>query len=116
MPADAGAALTDLLARVRVAVLALAPDEADPAASSEPTGFADGVAHALGVIADLQAALQDGEDTLRTLLVADMGLAVARIHEATPAARGSIVALLAQAVSVLANEPPEDASGSLPSA
>lgn len=116
MAADPGAALTDSLAGVRVAVLALAPDEADTTAPSDPALCADGVARALGTIADLRAALEDGEDTLRTLLVADMGLAVEHIREATPADRGRIVALIAQAVSVLANEPPEDASGgSLPS-
>ena len=105
--------LAEPLARARVAVLDLAPGE-DPETGPEPPAAA--LARALAVIAELRSILESGDDTLRALLAADMELAVGALGSATSAQRGRVVALVAQALSVLADDPPRDEpGGSLPS-
>jgi hypothetical protein len=120
MPADKGRkGFVDILARARVAVLALAPDESpDEAPPSSPeSGNADSAAQrASAAITELQAALEHGDDTLRALLATDMAMAVDGAGSATAGERGRLVALLVQALSVLADDPPaDDPGGSLPS-
>jgi len=123
MPAEKGRkAFADILAHARVAVLALPPDETpddapDASPSSPGSGNADGAAQrASAAIAELQSALERGDDTLRTLLATDMAIAVHGAGSATAGERGRLVALLVQALSELADDPPEnDPGGSLPS-
>ena len=123
MPADKGRkAFADILARTRVAVLALAPEESPDASSHSDPRSDDtddpthGAERASAAIAELQTALEGADDTLRTLLAMDMASAVDGTGSATAAARGRLVALLVQALSVLADDPPEnDPGGSLPS-
>lgn len=116
MPADKGPkAFADILARARVAVLALAPEES-PDASPHSDNPSQAAERASAAIAELQTALEGGDDTLRTLLAMDMASAVDGGGSATAGVRGRLVALLVQALSVLADDPPEnDPGGSLPS-
>jgi chemotaxis protein histidine kinase CheA len=116
VPADAVREdLAELLARARIAVLALAPEESPEGQSDAPAP--DAWEDASAAIARLLPALEDGDDTLRALLAVDMALGVE--HAASETAghgRGKLVSLLSQALSVLAGDPPvDDSDGSLPS-
>lgn len=116
MPAEgARGAFSESLARARVAVLALAPEDDSLEVPAAPV--ADAVAaRAVAAVADLQNVLEAEEDTLRAMLAADMAVAVARAGAAQAGERGRVVALLAQALAVLADEPPPDEAGrALPS-
>ncbi len=122
MPAEKGRkAFADVLARARVAVLDLAPEEGhDPSRPSvespSPDQDLSRSERASAAVAELQAVLEAGDDTLRTLLAADMALAVGAATSADTAALGRLVALLVQSLSVLADDPPEnEPGGSLPS-
>jgi chemotaxis protein histidine kinase CheA len=122
MPPDKGRkALADVLARARVAVLDLAPEESHDSFrrstdSPSPDEALPRSERASAAVAELQALLEGGDDTLRTLLAADMVLAVDAAASANGAALGCLVALLMQSLSVLADDPPEnEPGGSLPS-
>jgi chemotaxis protein histidine kinase CheA len=113
MPADSGRqALSGLLARARVAILALAPDDTP---DSPPPVDAEAAARASAALGALAAALEHGEDPLRVLLAVDMAQAVdmavdpAMNQVSLPTrGRGKLVAVLIQALSVLAADPLAD--------
>lgn len=107
MAAEAGQqGLSELLARARVAVLDLAPEEsADGSAEAISAGAA---ARASAAIAAVAAALEHEDDTLRALLAVDMALAVDEAPSAPGRGRGKLVAMLVQALSVLAGDPPAE--------
>ncbi|GMQ95687.1 MAG: hypothetical protein BMS9Abin14_137 [Gammaproteobacteria bacterium] len=110
MPADSGReGFAELLARARVAVLALAPEDSR---DSPP----EATARALAVMAALLAELETRDDTLRALLAVDMALAIDDAPSATGGGRDRLAALLGQALSVLAEDGPEDGgAAALPS-
>ena len=115
MPADPGReGFAELLARARVAVLTLASDES-PGSAPEPI-TTEASARASAAMAPLLAELESGDDTLRALLAVDMALAIEDAPSATGRGRGKLGAFLVQALSVLADDPPEDGgAGPLPS-
>ncbi|TFG88622.1 MAG: hypothetical protein E4H18_01835, partial [Hyphomicrobiales bacterium] len=95
--------MTELLARVRIAILALAPDESS---ESPPEAISvEAAARAAGAIGALLAELESQDDTLRALLAVDMALAVDEAPSASGRSRGKLAALLVQALSVLADDP-----------
>ena len=115
MPPDPPpAGLAELLAKARVAILALAPEErAD--AGPEPISV-EASAHASAPIANLLAKLEQGDDSLRAMLAADMATAIDDAPSATGHGRGKLVSILIQSLAVLGDAPPEgDVAGSLPS-
>ena len=115
MPADSGReSFVELLARARVAILALAPDEGEGAAPDPIAMQAWTCASA--AVAGLLDQLEDQDDPLRALLAVDMALAIDDASSEMGRARGKLVALLIQALSVLADHPPGDGgAASLPS-
>jgi len=114
MPADSARLdLAELLAKARVAILALAAEERADAAPEPITVEASAVASS--AVADLLARLEQGDDTLRALLAADMALAIGDAPSATGRSRGKLVSILVQALSALADAPPDnEVAGSLP--
>ena len=109
MPADSGCeGFAGLLARARVAVLALAPEDSRDSPPEPITRQAS--ARALGAMAPLLAELETRDDTLRVLLAADMALAIDAAPLASGRGRDSMAALLGQALSVLADDAAEDAA------
>lgn len=101
------------IARARVAILALAPDETPQIEGAVPAPELS--ENATSALASLLATLETDDDTLRALLAVDMIMA---IEDAGPGgqSRGMLVSLLLQALSVLAHDPPSEAApGSLPS-
>ncbi|MCK5365207.1 MAG: chemotaxis protein CheW [Gammaproteobacteria bacterium] len=115
MPADSGReSFVELLARARVAILALAPDEGEGAAPDPIVMEAWTCASA--AVAGLLGQLENQEDPLRALLAVDMALAIDDASSEPGRGRGKLVALLVQALSVLADHPPGDGGpASLPS-
>ncbi|MDX1432220.1 MAG: hypothetical protein R3286_07190, partial [Gammaproteobacteria bacterium] len=119
----------ELCARLRTAVLDLAPEESAPEESApgesvpgesapvaERVPGADTWERAASEAARLVEALEAGDDPLRVLLAADMALAIDDAARADGRNRGRLVSLLDQSVSVLADKPPvADAAGVLPS-
>ncbi len=115
MPADSGReGFVELLARARVAILALMPVEGEGAAP-DPIAI-EASARASAAVADLLGQLEDQDDPLRALLAVDMALAIDNGRSGMGRGRGKLVALLVQALSVLADDPPGDGgAASLPS-
>jgi len=115
MPAESGReGFAERLAKARVAVLALAPGE--PPDYTSDTVAPELLKRASAAVAGLLPALERGDDALRALLAVDISAAVEDIASATGSSRVKRVALLAQALSVVADEPAEDGDdGSLPS-
>jgi len=115
MPADSGReGFVELLARARVAILALTPEEGEGAAT-DPIAI-EASARASATVADLLGQLEDQDDPLRALLAVDMALAIDDGRSGMGRGRGKVVALLVQALSVLADDPPGDGgAASLPS-
>lgn len=116
MPEDAEPpSLDESIARARVAILALAPDETPetPGAPAPAPGLSE---NASAAITGLLAALENDDDTLRALLAVDMVMAIEDVAATSEQSRGMLVSLLLQALSVLAHDPPADTvHGSLPS-
>ena len=115
MPADSGReGFVELLARARVAILALTPEEGEGAAT-DPIAL-EASARASAAVADLLGQLEVQDDSLRALLAVDMALAIDDAGSGMGRGRGKLVALLVQALSVLADDPPGDGgAASLPS-
>jgi hypothetical protein len=115
MVADSGCeGFAELLARVRIAVLALAPEDSRDSPPEPITREAS--ARAVAAMAPLLAELETQNDTLRALLAVDMALAIDDAPSATGRGRGRLAALLGQALSVLADDGSEDGgAGTLPS-
>jgi hypothetical protein len=113
MLADSGReGFVELLARARAAILALAPGEgAAPGAIAIQAWTCASTA-----VADLLGQLEDQDDPLRALLAVDMALAIDDARSEMGRGRGKLVALLVQALSVLADDPAGDGgAASLPS-
>jgi chemotaxis protein histidine kinase CheA len=114
MPSDSGQqGFVELLARARVAILALAPDEGQVegriagAAPDDPNAI-EAWTCASAAVANLLGWLEDQDDPLRALLAADMALAIDDARSEMGRGRGKLVALLVQALSVLADDPAGD--------
>ncbi len=115
MPADSGReGFVDLLARARVAILALAPDEGAVEGAAPGPDVIEASARASAAVADLLGQLEDQDDPLRALLAVDMALAIEDARSDMGRGRGKLVALLVQALSVLADDPPGDGGGASP--
>lgn len=113
MPADSGRlGLSALLARARVAVLALAPEES--AASAPESISVEAMAGAAQALAALAAELERDNATLGALLAADMVLAVEHPPSTAARSRGKLVAVLVHALSVLAADAPNDTGAEAP--
>ena len=114
MSADpGGVGFAELLARARVAILALTPEQR-PDAAPEPSSV-EARARASTAMAELLAKLEHGDDTLRALLAADMALAIDHGPPASRRSGGGLGAILVQALSVLADALPDgEMAGSLP--
>jgi len=95
-----------VLARARVAVLALAPRASGDSPPDAITGEAR--ARALAAMSPLLAELETRDDPLRALLAVDMAMAIDDPPSVTGGGRDRLAALLGQALSVLADDDPED--------
>ncbi len=103
-----------MLARARVAVLALTPEDSRDSPPDPISRQAS--ARAVAAMAPLLAELETRDDSLRALLAVDMALAIDAAPSATGRGRDRLAALLGQALSVLADDALEDAdAGMLPS-
>ncbi len=109
MASDSGQkGFTALLTRARVAILALAPDEGRLEAAAPDADTTRAWAGAAAALADLLARLEHQDDPLRALLAVDMALAIEGARSEMGCGGGRLVALLIQALSVLADDPPGD--------
>jgi len=116
MPSDSGQkGFVEPLTRARVAILALVPDAGQAQRTGPDSDTIQAWARASAALAELLGRLEDQDDPLRALLAVDMALAVDDARSETGCGGGKLAALLVQALSVLADDPPgEGAAASLP--
>jgi chemotaxis protein histidine kinase CheA len=108
--------LAELLARARVAIFALLADEGQVEGAAPEPNAIQAWTCASAAVADLLGQLEDQDDPLRALLAVDMALAIDDARSEMGRGRGKLVALLVEALSVLADDPPGDGGdASLPS-
>lgn len=109
MPSDSGhQGLVELLARARVAIFALLADEDQAEGAAPEPNAIQAWTCASAAVAELLGQLEDQGDPLRALLAVDMALAIDDARSEIGRGGGKLVALLVQALSVLADDPPGD--------
>ncbi len=114
MPSDSGhQGLVELLARARVAIFALLPDEGQAEGAAPEPNAIQAWTCASAAVADLLGQLEDQGDPLRALLAVDMALAIDDARSEIGRGGGQLVLLLVQALSVLADDPPGDGGAPL---
>lgn len=114
MPSDSGhQGLVELLARARVAIFALLPDEGQAEGAAPEPNAIQAWTCASAAVADLLGQLEDQGDPLRALLAVDMALAIDDARSDIGRGGGQLVLLLVQALSVLADDPPGDGGAPL---
>ena len=115
MPSDSGQkGFVEPLTRARVAILALVPDAGQAQGTGPDSDTIQAWARASAALADLLGRLEDQDDPLRALLAVDMALAVDDARSETGRGGGKLAALLVQALSVLADDPPGDGAVAAP--
>ena len=115
MPSDSGQkGFAESLTRARVAILALVPDAGQAPGTGPDPDTIQAWARASAALADLLGRLEDQDDPLRALLAVDMALAVDDARSETGRGGGKLAALLVQALSVLADDPPGDGGVAAP--